>query len=200
MNDFLYRMSISKDDSFEKFYVVCQKKKTQSSWCWMPCEQVDENFQIRQSYEKYEDANKLFSSLVSSDKLKEFDFKIVEVIVESQTINDTLGERFYPECLRDPYTIKNHIDIRWHSDSDDEEPELDTPYMVKTKNKDGWQKTCIAKYVCIDGINMFVSLDDNEVIADNVIAWCSISNISSYLDVDSDIRTYKKQIVQLPTV
>jgi hypothetical protein len=44
MSDYLSRVSMSKDDSFEKFYVVCQKKKAQSSWCWMPCEQVDENF------------------------------------------------------------------------------------------------------------------------------------------------------------
>lgn len=159
----------------------------------MPCEQVDENFQIRQTYEKYEDANKLFSSLVSSDKSKEFDFKIIEYIVESQTINDTLGERFYHECLRDPYTIKNHIDIKWHYDKDGERPELDTQYIIKIKNKDGYIKYYIAKYVSLEDINMFVSLDDNEVISDNVIAWCSISSISSYLDVDSDIRTYKNK-------
>lgn len=194
MSDYLSRVSMSKDDSFEKFYVVCQKKKTQSSWCWMPCEQVDENFQIRQTYEKYDDANKIFSSLVNDDKTKEFDFKIVEVIVESQTVNDTLGDIYSAERLRDPYTIKNHIDIRWHYDSDGEEPELDTPYMVKTKNKDGWQKTCIAKYVCIDGINMFVSLDNNEVIADRVIAWCSLGDIGTHLDVDADIRSYRRMI------
>lgn len=27
MSDYLYRMSMSKNDSFEKFYVVCQKKR-----------------------------------------------------------------------------------------------------------------------------------------------------------------------------
>jgi len=194
MSDYLSRVSMSKDDSFEKFYVVCQKKKTQSSLCWMPCEQVDENFKIRQNYEKYDDANKIFSSLVNDDKTKEFDFKIVEVIVESQTVNDTLGDIYSVERLRDPYTIKNHIDIRWHYDSDGEETELNAPYMVKTKNKDGWQKTCIAKYVCIDGINMFVSLDNNEVIADRVIAWCSLGDIGTHLDVDADIRSYRRMI------
>ena len=56
----------------------------------------------------------------------------------------------------------------------------------------GWQLAYAHGFTWED-INMFVSLDDNEVIADNVIAWRSISSIGSYLDVDSDIRTYKNK-------
>ena len=41
---------------------------------------------------------------------------------------------------------------------------------------------------------MFVSLDNNEVIADRVIAWCSLGDIGTHLDVDADIRSYRRMI------
>lgn len=35
MSDYLSRMSMSKDDSFEKFYVVCQTIQQKSQWIFL---------------------------------------------------------------------------------------------------------------------------------------------------------------------